>query len=521
MPDQATVRRALERAEFVVLQEAFAGTATARYADLLLPATSWGEKEGTVTNSERRISRVRAAVPPPGQARHDWAIAVDLARRLGERLGRPALFPYEDPESIWNEHRETTRGRDLDITGLDWAMLDRIGPQQWPMPEGAATGTARLYQDLVFATGDGRARFDDTPWRPPAEAPDAARPFALNTGRLRDQWHGMSRTGTVARLFDHAGEPSVQLHPRDMERMAIGDGTLVRVASARGALVLPARPAPELGPSQAFIPMHWGDEQVGGRDADGTPLAGVNGLSSPAFCPDSKQPELKHSAVSIQPCDLPWALAALAWLPEDRELAIRQALRETFAEFGYASCVPFPGGTGERSGVLLRAAAVGPADDAVLGRIEQLLSLDGPDALRYADARRGQRRALRLAGNGEAARLEAFLLAGDTRASGWMGAMLRERVPVGDRARSLLAAQPEPPVPVQDRGRTVCTCHDVSDQAILAHLAGRPGSDEERLGWLQQGLRCGTGCGACVPELRRLVRGAGGLPGTARAQACA
>ena len=521
MPDQATVRRALERAEFVVLQEAFAGTATARYADLLLPASSWGEKEGTVTNSERRISRVRAAVPPPGEARHDWAIAVSLARRLGERLGRPGLFPYEDPESIWNEHRETTRGRDLDITGLDWAMLDRLGPQQWPLPEGAAAGTARLYQDRVFATGDGRARFDDTPWHPPAEAPDAARPFALNTGRLRDQWHGMSRTGTVARLFDHAGEPAVDLHPEDMERLGIPDGTLVRVASARGALVLPARPAPEVGPSQAFIPMHWGDDHLGGRDADGTPMTGVNGLSSPAFCPDSKQPELKHAAVSIERCELPWGLVALAWLPEDQALAIRQALRATFDAFGYAACVPFSGGAGQRSGVLLRAAASGPAEPELLGRIEKLLALDGLAALRYADPRRGQRRTLRLDGAGEAARLEAFLLAGDTRASGWLGAMLRERLPVGGHARSLLAAQAEPPVPVQGRGRTVCTCHDVSDRAILAHLEGRPGSGEERLNWLQQGLRCGTGCGACVAELKRLVSGAGGLPETARAQACA
>ncbi|GAA4402931.1 nitrate reductase [Quisquiliibacterium transsilvanicum] len=521
MPDQATVRRALERAEFVVLQEAFAGTATGRYADLLLPASAWGEKDGTVTNSERRISRVRAAVPPPGQARHDWAIVVGLARRLGGRLGRPGLFPFEDPESIWNEHRETTRGRDLDITGLDWAMIDRAGPQQWPLPEGATAGTARLYQDLVFATGDGRARFDDTAWRPPAEAPDAARPFALNTGRLRDQWHGMSRTGAVARLFDHAGEPAVQLHPQDMERLGIGDGTLVRVASARGALVLPARPAPELGASQAFIPMHWGDEFLGGRDADGTPLAGVNALSSPAFCPDSKQPELKHSAVSIERCELPWGLVALAWLPEERALTIRQALRETFDDFGFASCVPFSGGAGERIDVLLRAAAAEPADQAVLGRIEQLLELDGPAALRYADPRRGQRRALRLDGAGETARLEAFLLAGDTRASGWMGSMLRERLAVGGHARSLLAAHAEPPVPVQDRGRTVCTCHDVSDRAIRAHLDGHPGGTEERLRSLQQGLRCGTGCGACVPELKRLASGADGVPESARAQACA
>ncbi|WP_156781704.1 molybdopterin-dependent oxidoreductase, partial [Comamonas aquatica] len=160
LPDQATVRRALQRAEFVILQDAFATTATAAYADLLLPATTWGEKLGTVTNSERRISRVRAAVPPLGQARHDWQIATQIAQRLEARLrpGQPSLFAYDTQhaelgaEQIWNEHRASTRGRDLDITGLSWALLDRAGPQQWPLPEGAQQGQARLYAEGVFPT---------------------------------------------------------------------------------------------------------------------------------------------------------------------------------------------------------------------------------------------------------------------------------------------------------------------------------------------------------------------------------
>ncbi len=141
LPDQATVRRALERAEFVVVQEAFATTATCAYADLLLPATTWGEKDGTVTNSERRISRVRPAVWSPGEARHDWAAAIAFAQRLEARLrpGRPTLFAYATPESVWNEHRETTRGRDLDITGLSYERLDE-SPQQWPFPSGATDG---------------------------------------------------------------------------------------------------------------------------------------------------------------------------------------------------------------------------------------------------------------------------------------------------------------------------------------------------------------------------------------------
>src|SRR5690606_38844226 len=152
MPDQTTVRRALERAEFVVVQEAFATATTCDFADLLLPATAWGEEEGTVTNSERRISRARAAVPAPGEARHDWQIVVDFAQRIETMLqpGQPTRFPYANPESIWLEHRESTRGRDLDITGLSYAMLEQQGPQQWPLPEGATQGMARLYEDGIF-----------------------------------------------------------------------------------------------------------------------------------------------------------------------------------------------------------------------------------------------------------------------------------------------------------------------------------------------------------------------------------
>jgi len=168
MPNQSTVRRALERAEFVVVQEAFATAETCDFADLLLPATTWGEKEGTVTNSERRITRVHAAVPAPGQARHDWQIVVDLATRLAQEPGvaphKAGLhMAYTSPEEIWAEHRESTRGRDLDITGLSYAHLDQ-SPEQWPMREGATRGQARLYEDGVFATANGRAKFAALPY---------------------------------------------------------------------------------------------------------------------------------------------------------------------------------------------------------------------------------------------------------------------------------------------------------------------------------------------------------------------
>lgn len=510
MPDQATVRRALERAEFVVVQEAFATTATCAFADLLLPATTWGEKDGTVTNSERRISRVRPAVPAPGEARHDWSIAIDFARRLEARLGRAGtLFPYASPEAVWNEHRESTRGRDLDITGLSYALLDSAGPQQWPLREGEAAGRARLYEDGVFPTPDGRARFADTVYKPVAEAREARYPFSLNTGRLRDQWHGMSRTGTVGRLFGHVAEPVVQMNAQDMARRLIREGDLVHLTSKRGSIVLPARASAEVGLSQAFVGMHWGEEYLSGLSSTGTRLAGINALTSPAFCPTSKQPELKHTPVKILKAELPWSLLAMAWLPPDEALAARQALRPLMALFPFSTCVPFSSGaTGEeRSGVLFRAAAHDAPEDALVDRIEALLGLRAADALRYADRRRGQRRVARLVRRADGnAGLEAFLLGGDTSAEAWIGTLLREEMPAQSYGRLLLSPGARAPLAVQSRGKPVCACFNVTDLAIQAELGRSAGTPDERLAALQGALRCGTNCGSCLPELKRMVR---------------
>lgn len=510
MPDQATVRRALERAEFVVVQEAFSTTSTCAFADLLLPATTWGEKEGTVTNSERRISRVRPAVAAPGEARHDWSIAVDFARRLEQRLGRaPMLFPYDSAERVWNEHRESTRGRDLDITGMSYAMLETAGPQQWPLKEGETTGRARLYEDGIFPTPDGRARFVDTVYKPVAEAREARYPFSLNTGRLRDQWHGMSRTGTVGRLFGHVAEPVVQMNAQDMARRQLADGDLVHLTSKRGSILLPARASAEIGLSQAFVAMHWGEEYLSGCSSTGTPLAGINALTSPAYCPTSKQPELKHTPVKILKAELPWSLLAMAWLPPETALAAHQALKPLMAMFPFATCVPFSGNTPgeERSGILFRAAAHDAPADELIDRIENLLGLVGSDALRYADRRRGQRRVARLVRRTDGnAGLEAFLLGGDTSAEAWIGTLLREEIPAQTYGRLLLSPGARAPVAVQSRGQPVCTCFNVTDLAIRAELGRCSGTPEERLASLQGALKCGTNCGSCLPELKRMVR---------------
>jgi assimilatory nitrate reductase catalytic subunit len=502
LPDQALVRRALQRCELVILQEAFGDTATAAYADVLLPAASWGEKEGTVTNSERRISRVRAAVPAPGQARADWRIVREVARALEQRLrpGHASLFAADTPEQLWLEHREATRGRDLDISGLSYALLDELGPQQWPFPAGARQGQARLYEDRRFlATPEGRARFIT---QAPAAARDALGadfPLTLTTGRLRDQWHGMSRTGLLGRLFAHEGRPLLRLHPQTLAAQGLQEGDIARLASPRGALHLPVCADAAVAPGQAYVAMHWGEEHVSGRDDAGLPLLGINAVTQPAFCPDSKQPELKFSAVAVQPLALPWRLSACAWGEAGH------GLRALLREFDYAACHPVagPADSGLQGWVLEAASAV-PPPPALVQRVARLLGLQGPDLLRYEDAGRDRLRLLDLQTRPAGGlQLRALLCLGQRGEGDWLQGLWREAADVAPQRRLLLA--PESRQAQAPRSPQVCNCFDVSEARIRFVLGACAGSAGERLAALQGQLRCGTQCGSCLPSLRRLV----------------
>ncbi len=491
MPDLNSVRAALDKAALVVVQEAFETTDTTAYADVLLPASSWGEKEGTVTNSERRITRLASAVPPPGEARHDWDIVVDFARRL-ERLlpSRSArlLFPYASTEEIFNEHRASTRGRDLDIGGLSYALLEAQGPQQWPFPEGATHGKARLYADGVFPTASGKARFVATPYRPVAEKTSAQYPLALTTGRLRDQWHGMSRTGEVARLFNHEGEPRLSMHARDMQGRGLVTGDIALVKTRRGELAVRVEASDSVRAGQAFMPMHWGSQFMRG--------AGVNVLTVSAIDPYSKQPELKHAAVQVSKMDLPYRVVAMRRFGAGEGDAARQlagALRPLLAEFDYASLVP----SGREDTVLsLRAYAAAPIAEATLDRIDALLQLDRPEqTMRYVDARKGVEKAARIVDG----RVESVCLSGETAAEDWLKNMMLAGAEAEAFRPWVLAPVSKPPQGSLNRGRIVCVCVDVSETEIKSAL--RAGADFAKL---QTQLKCGTECGSCVPELKRL-----------------
>lgn len=486
LPDQLSVQQALTTCPFVVLQEAFRTTETARFADLLLPAASWGEKEGSVTNSERRVSRVRKAIAAPGQARADWAITVDFAQRLQHRLqpGSPSLFDFATPQALFDEYKQLTQGRDLDLSGLSYELIEQRGPQQWPFPQGAQSGTPRLYQDGIFPTPSGRARFISEPWQAPKELRDARFPLTLNTGRLRDQWHGMSRTGTAAQSFGHVSEALLNLHPDEMQRHRLQDGDLVRLHSRRASLIVPVASDTGVRPGQAFLPMHWGERFLKG---------GVNVLTQPAYDAISKQPELKHSGVRLERVELPWQLFILIEGDVQTHLQTVRPLCEAFA---YASL----GLVGrERPALLIRAASAEAPAAEWLQQIDQALGLDGGPVMTYDDPKRMIGKRIRI----EHGRITAIRLAGETAARHWLQNLWQEGRLDESLRRWLLAPLSAPPgnnAKAATGSKTLCNCKNVSEAAVISGIES--GMD---LAQLKGQLGCGTLCGSCVPEIKRLL----------------
>ncbi len=491
MPDQQLIHDALKTAELVVVQDIFI-TETAQFADVILPASAWSEKDGTVTNSERRISRVRPAVAAPGEARHDWAIAADFAQRLGTKLGKAELaarlFAYDDPEAIWNEHRESTRGRDLDITGLSYATLENDGPQQWPYPAGATEGKTRLYEDGVYPTASGRARFIATDYVPTAEKPSARYPLHLITGRLRDQWHGMSRTGLVARLYNHEAEPLVHMHPDDLARRHLKDGDIVQIKSRQGRIVLKAQATDTVRAGQCFLPMHWGGNAMAGT-------LGINALTPSAFDPYSKQPELKHAAVQIEKASAGHPVVAMRRIDTAHEnpYEVMAKLREQLADLPYASLTL----TGRDTPVVMLQSRVAENEPELIAAIDAAFSLDDPSqTLSYQDSRRDIGKRARIDGD----TLVAVRLVGETRAAEWLAQLMIVGASAAPMRRWLLAPVTQPPEGGPTRGKVICNCFDIAEHTIKAAFdAG------ESLEQLQARTKCGTNCGSCLPELKRIA----------------
>jgi anaerobic selenocysteine-containing dehydrogenase len=288
MPDLDLVDRALRYAELVVVQDSFHPTDTSLYADVVLPAAQWPEKEGVMTNSERRITLLPKLIEPPGEALDDW----EIAALFGRLMGFSEAFTFANSESVFEEYKSLTAGTPIDITGLTYQRLEN-GPVLWPCPAGQSSESTRLYGSFNFNWPDGRARFHATEHRGPAETPDSAFPLILTTGRVRNQWHTMTRTGKAPALMKAAPEPYVEIHPDDAAVSAITDGCFVEVRSRRGIFVAQARVTAEIVRGTCFVPFHWG--RMSGA------FKAINNLTHRACDPVSKQAELKFCAVNVRP----------------------------------------------------------------------------------------------------------------------------------------------------------------------------------------------------------------------------
>jgi ferredoxin-nitrate reductase len=288
LPDAQLVESALKKADLVVVQDCYP-TATSAFADVLLPAATWLEKSGTMTNSERRIGLLQPVVTAPGEALPDS----EIITRFAAHMGLTNSFNYANPAEIYAEHVALTAGRDCAMTGLSHERLAREGTFQWPVIDRQDPGTERLYASGHFQTPNGRAQLKSPAFTSRSEKISAEFPFILTTGRLRDQWHTMTKTGRVNKLNAHIETPFLEIHPHDAERQGITQGDTVVITNGRGEVQVRAEVTTSIRPGVVFLPMHWG-KLLGG------PRGRTNTITSPILDPVSKEPDLKFAAVQVR-----------------------------------------------------------------------------------------------------------------------------------------------------------------------------------------------------------------------------
>ena len=481
LPDADRMREALQRCELVVVSDCVSRTDTLDLAHVRLPAAAWGEKEGTVTNSERRISRQRAFLPAPGEVRPDWWIFSEVAKRMGFGTG----FPFTSARDIFVEHARlsgTNNGgtRAFDIGGLadlTNAEYDSLNPIQWPVPTANHGGTARLPGDGRFFHADGRARFVATLPRAPTHATSEEFPFVLNTGRVRDQWHTMTRTGRSQRLADHLPEPYVDMHAQDALLAGVREGELARVVTRWGAVAARLRTSGEMARGAIFVPIHWNSTNASD--------ARVGALVNPVVDALSGEPEFKHTPARVEPLRVDWHGVLLIRDPvAEPNMTWWTAIRgDGFMRYELA---------GRHTPTVARSSADRHqwARD-LLGAVHV-----GADYLDYEDTASGVYRSAYVVDN----RLAACLCVAPAPAlpsRAWLASLFaKPRLDDADR-RGILAGKPL--VAGADAGPLVCSCFRVGRNTIAAAIERHQLTTSLQVG---ECLKAGTNCGSCLPEIR-------------------
>jgi assimilatory nitrate reductase catalytic subunit len=460
LPEADFVRRALGKLDCLVVSEMNVDTDTGQLAHYQLPSLAWGEKDGTVTNTERCISRQRAFLPPPAEAKADWWQICAFA----EKMGWGAAFAFDKPSQIFDEHARLTTFQQAEHPRF-------LNLQPW-------VGLSEdQYQNLA------PARWGDGVWpvqklhpvlpRAPVHGVDDEFPLVLNTGRVRDHWHTMSRTGKAPTLASHTLEPSIELHPYDALLCGVKADGLARVSSPHGSVILKVQTEGNVRRGNVFAPIHWS-----GRYASD---ARIGKLVNPEVCPTSGEPEFKHTPVKVEPYDVQWwgfVLSRREVQPDtDWWIRIQGAQFQRY----------------ELAGRLRRGETV---DWPSLAR--GWLGADAEaDWLDFYDANEGFYRAAWVEGE----QLEACVFISpypDLPERRWLASLFGQALNMEDRI-GLLTGQAATPAP--DMGKTICSCFGIGEKAIDAAIQAGCRTPKA----LGEKLKCGTNCGSCIPELKKRI----------------
>jgi len=483
IPDTAQIQRALEKCELVIVSDCQAKTDTSYFADVLFPATGWSEKDGTVTNSERRISRQRGLLPAPGEARHDWQAICDVAKAMGFESN----FSYDSVHEIFAEHAalsafENKGKRDFDIgyyQNIDKQSYDNLLPIQWPVTQEQPNGTSRMFSDGHFYTPNKKAKFIPIIPQLPIIKPTVDYPYIINTGRIRDQWHTMTRTGKTSTLMNHIDQPYVELSTIDAENLRIKEKQIVKLDSELDSVLLRVKINDAQKQGQVFVPIHWTKQFAS--------AAVVSSLLSQVVDPLSGQPESKYGRINILPvANLTYGFAVVAQDIDVKgfeywcDITINKG---KYYEFALTAV--------QYKKVSVKELVKKRFNDSLINhKIGEWIEYKNPinQSVRIAYVVEGKLQA-------------AFYFSPkpelpDTK---WLVDIIESQPILTALERiALLAGKP---ANVIDKGNIICSCFNVGDKQIKeAIIAGC-----RSVSSLGETLKCGTSCGSCIPELGALV----------------
>lgn len=495
LPDADQVKRALERCEFVVVSDICLDTDTTQYADVLLPALGWGEKDGTVTNSERRISRQRAFLDAPAEAKADWWAVCQVAKKLGF-----SGFDFAGSHEIFLEHARLSACRNAELaqreetpdfryfnlqglTDLSLQEYNAFKPAQWPVwrKNQKDADAARLFENGRFSHAGGRAKFIATIAENPVHAVSGAYPLVLNTGRIRDQWHTMSRTGLSANLSTHRAEPYCEIHPHEALKYGVKDGELAEVRSAWGLCVLRVQVSENIRRGQVFAPIHWNDQVASD--------ARIGKVVNPVVDAVSGEPEFKHTPVTVQPFYTQWQ--GVLYVRQGFEAQVQPGIQKAvwWTKVTAAKAVRYELADRQKfSAVTQQLQALLPFTD------ESFEWLNVEDQTAHIS------HTVVLQDGHLIASLyiapKALLPDRD-----WVASLFkRERLSAMHR-KALLAGQAMSMS--SSEGPLVCSCFKVGKNRIINTIKEQKISHEKQV---TACLKAGGNCGSCLPEIRGLIK---------------